>query len=164
MEMKENTLEIQFFSKRVGVGAAAFDLMHNYLIVSFKDVERSYKHVINRRNVLWSVNVTLSCTFVVEVSSCRRVKENKLACHNRMIQLVWYFIYASIKGRSLWLMAAYRPQWIDTVKLIVLGRNCVKRCYRYIKTKYRNCSLLYLHNPESTVASYTSHTAHIGSL
>lgn len=52
MEMKENTLEIQFFSKSVGVAAAAFDLMHNYLIVSFKDVERSYKHVINRRNVL----------------------------------------------------------------------------------------------------------------
>lgn len=48
MEMKENTLEIQF---RSGVGVA-FDLMHNYLIVSFKDVERSYKHVINRRNVL----------------------------------------------------------------------------------------------------------------
>ncbi len=33
MEMKENTLEIKFFSKRVGVGTAAFDLMHNYLIV-----------------------------------------------------------------------------------------------------------------------------------
>lgn len=49
MEMKENTLEIQFFSS-AGVAAVAFDLMRNYLIVSFKDVERSYKlalHVIN---------------------------------------------------------------------------------------------------------------------
>lgn len=42
MEMKENTLEIKFFSS-VGVAVVAFDLMHNYLIVSFKDEERSYK-------------------------------------------------------------------------------------------------------------------------
>lgn len=57
MEMKENTLEIQFFSS-VGVAAVAFDLMHNYLIVSFKDEERSYKltlYVINRRNVCCEV-------------------------------------------------------------------------------------------------------------